>query len=398
MKKIAIFLLPALFLFACGNTDSKDNETSKKANFSLSGTLTGAKASNLVLSKIINNKLITVDTVKLGTDGKFEFNNYMENAEFCLLTNGKENSARLIIAPNDKIILNAEADKLSETYSVEDSKDNSLLINLNKELYKTLDGINELTQEYNKRLSAGEDTLKTQEEMQGVFVKLVDQQRAFTKKFIDDNITSLAAIIALYQPINKNTQVLSFDQDLAYFKKVEKSLAEIHPNSSAVKILQTNLSNYAEMEAQRLAADNAKPQIGDMAPDIKLPSPEGKEISLSSLKGKYVLLDFWAAWCGPCRKESPVLVKDYAKFKDKNFTIYQVSLDKTADAWKAAIIKDNLEDWYHVSDLQHWKCAPAKVYGVRSIPANFLLDPTGKIIATNLRGSALEAKLAEVLK
>lgn len=137
--------------------------------------------------------------------------------------------------------------------------------------------------------------------------------------------------------------------------------------------------------------------IGAIAPEFTQADTSGKMISLSSFRGKYLLVDFWASWCGPCRAENPNVVKAFNKYKDKNFTILGVSLDRPQDKdkWLAAIHKDGLA-WNHVSDLQYWTNAAAQLYGVQAIPQNFLLDPSGKIIGKNLRGDDLDKKLEEI--
>lgn len=135
--------------------------------------------------------------------------------------------------------------------------------------------------------------------------------------------------------------------------------------------------------------------VGQPAPEIALPNPDGKVVPLSSMKGKYVLVDFWAKWCGPCRQENPNVVRAYQKYKDKGFTVYGVSLDRSREDWLQAIEQDNLT-WTHVSDLKYWQSEAAKTYNITGIPFSLLLDPNGVIIAKNLRGAALHAKLEEI--
>lgn len=203
----------------------------------------------------------------------------------------------------------------------------------------------------------------------------------YLKNYIDTVKSPILAFVAIN---NLKTD------DAAIFEKLAARLETEMPDSDITKELKLKAE---EMKRAALAPT----AVGKIPPDIKLQDPEGTERSLADLKGKVVLIDFWASWCRPCRKENPNVVKAYNKYKSKGFEIFSVSLDNNKDKWKKAIQQDGLIWDGHVSDLGGWRSAPAALYGVRSIPQTFLLDKDGKIIAKNLRGNALETKLAELL-
>jgi thiol-disulfide isomerase/thioredoxin len=218
-----------------------------------------------------------------------------------------------------------------------------------------------------------------QNSMQQRYKELQMEQEAAIKIFILSNPNSYLSLIALYQVGGPSPDPQELDT-------LFNSLSPEIKSTEAARVFKTSLDELKHTG------------IGATAPDFTENDVKGVPVKLSSFRGKYVLLDFWASWCGPCREENPNVVKAYNKYKDKNFTILSVSLDKADDRnnWLAAIRNDGLI-WTQVSDLKFWDNAAAQLYYVTSIPANFLIDPAGKIIARDLRGEDLENKLAEVL-
>lgn len=342
-------------------------------NLTISGTIANAEGGYVYLSELGANTMIPLDSAKISSNNSFIISTNIEKANFFQLSNGGKQYTILILEPNEVVEIDIDATKMLQPSRLKGSPTSMQLYGMLQKVNSYDAAMQQLNAEYQKY--AG--TAKQDSVGQVLSVKyesLNQQKMAFLKQEISTS-PSLASLLFLDK--------IDIDKNIELYKKVDKELYAKYPNNAFVKDI------HAKVESKlRLAP-------GSPAPEINLPDPEGKNISLSSLKGKVVLIDFWASWCSPCRRENPNNVKLYAKYKSKGFEIYGVSLDKERSSWVKAIKDDNLT-WIHVSDLRYWQSVAAKKYGVGSIPFTVLIDKEGKVIEVGLRGAALEQKLEQI--
>jgi peroxiredoxin len=385
-KKLILYLFIVLVGAACKNNSVR-----------ISGTIIDpAVDSYIYLDELKANGLKPVDSMKVSSDGAFKFKKEVTQPSFYLLKSNNSNFLTMLLEPGENVTLKVQRDSLNEPVSISGSKGTELMAEYNRNLQATIKKMTGLHNIYEQN-SDKPDLPKLIESLDSLANVYLNDINAYTKKYIDDNITSLVSLVALYQQVAPSVYVMNPAKDMRYFLKVDSSMFSLYPNYDPV----VSLHEQVKELASKVNSDSTAVPVassGTVAPEISLPNPEGDTIKLSSTRGSVVLLDFWASWCAPCRRENPNLVIAYNKYHKKGFQIFQVSLDKTRDAWIKGIQDDHLDKWIHVSDVQYWNSIVVPLYKIESIPANFLLDKEGHIIASNLRGERLETKLAELFK
>jgi peroxiredoxin len=387
MSKNLILFVAAIVIAAGCKTNS----------VSISGTLINpVKGNYIYLDELMSKDVKTIDSMKISEKGTFSFKIEIKSPAFYLLKISERNFMTMVLEPGDKMVIQSYYDSLNYPVSVEGSKGTELMNEYNLTLRKTINKLSWLSTIYRENIK-NPKLPEIIQSLDSTAQSYLNEINTYTKNYIDNNLSSLVSLIALYQQVAPNAYVLNPSKDYKYYLKVDSSLSSLYPGYEPVVALHEQITQLkAEIEGK--AAQTTQTGAGTLAPDIILPSPQGDTIKLSSTRGSVVLLDFWASWCSPCRMENPNLVKAYNLYHSKGFQIYQVSLDKTKDAWVKGIEDDQLGKWIHVSDIQYWNSKVVQLYRIESIPSNFLLDKEGHIIATNLRGEALQTKLAELFR
>ncbi len=387
INRILGLLFISLILVSCSDDKSVENIPLENGdNFAVQGTIKGAENKTFYLEALTEKGQVSISENKADENGFFKMVGNIPGFGMYQLRIGDEKGKiiPLTLVPQDRVEITGDL----ATYETKPIVTGT----------KWADVMTEYMAKYAVFHKDQEELIK----LQGTVSDKELTEKYLVMKGIVDDFAIQKMNSDPSNPFNlvlssSATPTMGFEywdpKNLDVLKKVSAAFEKEFPDSPLTMTL-ANQVYQIEEGYNKFSEMNSGDKI---APEIALNNPDGKEIRLSSLKGQYVLIDFWASWCSPCRRENPNLVRLYEMYKNKGFTVYSVSLDKKLDAWKAAIKKDNLSWPNHVSDLMQWDSPMIELYGFNSIPHTVLIDKEGKIIATGLRGSSLEQKLKELM-
>lgn len=384
-KKISyLVLFIAVILVSCSKNENQ---------FTISGVITHAEGDTIYLEELHTSSLKPVGKVKVNKKGEFKFEGQTSIPAFYLLKLDDRNFITLLVDSAENVVISADAANFHREYHVSGSTGSEQVHMLDSRLKQTQNKLDSL-QSLNDLYEGNPDYDAVRPKWASEYDRIVEEQIEFSTNFVRENPFAMASVLALYQKFNPQDRTYIV-RDLQLMKTAASALHSIYPQSDQVQALYNNTLQFVRQE-QAAKMKKFIQEQGENSPDIVLPDPDGNEISLSSLRGKVVLLHFWSAVDRGSRIQNPVLVELYKKYKNKGFEIYQVSIDQNRAEWVDAIDKDKLS-WINVGDMEGSVLA-TRIYNIQSVPSNYLLDKDGSIVAKNLQGPGLEKAVANLLK
>ena len=381
-KRIVFIVLAGLIFFS----------SCKKSNqFKISGKISHAEGDTIYLEELLVSTTKPVEKKVIDEKGEFEFQGTAAIPTYYLLKLSDNKFITLLVDSIDNVFVEADVANFGREYVIQGSLGSIQVKELTENLNRTEHKLDSLRQ-LNNLYKANPEYEALKEKWNQEYTALIEEQSKFSTNFVLNNPFSMASVFALYQKYKDQSYVI---RDLQTMRTAASALNAIYPSSNLVKALYENTLQYLR-DQKAAQMKQFIEQEGVNSPDIELPNPSGKEIALSSLRGKVVLLHFWAAEDQGSRLLNSLLADAYKKYKSKGLEIYQVNVGTNRSEWIDAIDKDNLS-WINVGDLEGSNTARLS-YNIQSVPYNYLLDKEGKILAKNLTGTDLDKALAQILK
>lgn len=381
MKTILYIIITSLVLISCN----------KKTNFSIQGNIEGAEGKRIYLTKLLVSSQETVDSVKIDKKGNFKIKGSASHPSFYLLKLSDKKFITLLADSTEVVKITGTYKNFHKDYQVKGSEGSAMVRDLNLRFAETkskLDSIEKLYVEHRFDKNFEKQRVEWDKE----YMKIANDYSTFAGNLVKENPFSMANLVALYQKWDDGSFVI---QDLQTMKVTASALKTMYPNSKHAKSLYRNTLAIVNSK-QNSEMSSLLEKVAVNSPDIVLPDPNGKEIALSSLRGKYVLLHFWSAKDRGSRMLNPVIAENYKQFRRKGLEVYMVSVDTDKSAWEEAIREDGL-NFINVGDMKGSFNA-VNSYNIKAVPSNYLLDKEGKILAKNLAGPAMNETLKKVIK
>ncbi len=391
MKRIIFSIALLLLIFA--GCKFEDKEDKLKNRFILKGNIDTEKPLHITIEELTTTDINVLDTIKTDESGNFSIVKEIDDAGFYIFRIERDNFITLVIEPGKQITINGKSKNFPLNHEIEGSKDSKLLAELNKKLRYRISKVDSLADLYRESMY-DPNFLEIKEDLNVEYTNIFNAHKNYVKEFIKDNPKSLVSIIALYQFFGDRI-ILSEEEHFEYFESLSKSLSNKYPANKHVIDLKKRVSSIKREKMQRQLAEE-KLAIGNPAPEIILPNPEGNSVALSSLKGSIVLIDFWASWHEPSKISNKILLDLYNKYNKKGFEIYGVSIDRAREQWINAIEEENIS-WTQVSDLRYINSPVLNLYNVEGIPYAVLIDRNGKILSKDIDHREIEEHLKELL-